>query len=401
MGLEGVYVPYGGYWSTPFCRWQGSYSHLHSIRFAADVATSAMKERGIGPECMDGVVLGMTVPQHGALFGAPWLAGLVGAPGVTGPTINQACATSARVVANAALEVSSGSQECVLALTCDRTSNSPHIYYPNQMGIGGVGEHEDWVWDSFNRDPYAKNSMLQTAENVAREAGISREEQEQVVLTRHAQYEKGLADDRAFQKRYMVSVEVKDPSGRKVLKTVDSDEGVFPTTEDGLKKLRPVLPEGTVTFGTQTFPGDGNAALFVTNRAKADELSRDKKVQIRVLSFGQARTKKGFMAMSVAPAAKLALDRAKLDVKDVAVIKTHNPFAVNDIHFARELEIGIGDFNDYGSPLIYGHPQGPTGTRAMIELIEELVLRGGGNGLFSGCAAGDSAMAVTFRVDVS
>ena len=81
------------------------------------------------------------------------------------------------------------------------------------------------------------------------------------------------------------------------------------------------------------------------------------------------------------------------------MIKTHNPFAVNDIYFAREMGRRRSPaFNNYGSSLIYGHPQGPTGTRLIIEAIEELALKGGGNGLFVGCAAGDTAAAVVVKV---
>ena len=80
------------------------------------------------------------------------------------------------------------------------------------------------------------------------------------------------------------------------------------------------------------------------------------------------------------------------------MIKTHNPFAVNDIYFAREMGVEIDAFNRFGSSLIYGHPQGPTGTRLIIETIEELALRGGGTGLFVGCAAGDTSAAVVVRV---
>ena len=84
----------------------------------------------------------------------------------------------------------------------------------------------------------------------------------------------------------------------------------------------------------------------------------------------------------------------------IAAVKSHNPFAVNDVFFARETGFDIGQMNNFGCSLIWGHPQGPTGTRSVIELIEELALRGGGNGLFHGCAAGDSAMAVVLCVDV-
>ena len=106
------------------------------------------------------------------------------------------------------------------------------------------------------------------------------------------------------------------------------------------------------------------------------------------------------MAMAIIPAAKAALKQAELSMADIDAIKTHNPFAVNDIYFCREMDIDWKDMNNYGSSLIYGHPQGPTGLRLMIELIEELVLKGGGYGLFDGCAAGDTAASVIFEVKV-
>jgi acetyl-CoA acetyltransferase len=87
-----------------------------------------------------------------------------------------------------------------------------------------------------------------------------------------------------------------------------------------------------------------------------------------------------------------------VDQADVKVFKTHNPFAVNDVYFCREFKLKPEDVNRFGSPLIYGHPQGPTGLRAIAEMIEELQMAGGGLGLFSGCAAGDTAMAMVIRV---
>ena len=106
------------------------------------------------------------------------------------------------------------------------------------------------------------------------------------------------------------------------------------------------------------------------------------------------------MAMSIVPAARKALSSAGLKIKDIKAIKSHNPFAVNDIYFCREMGIKPGDMNNYGCSLIWGHPQGSTGARLIIELIEELVLKGGGYGLFDGCAAGDTAAAVVLKVEV-
>ncbi len=402
MRYERAFVPYGGYWTTPFCRWQGSFSTLHPIRFAADIAVRALAERGIPVEAVDSLCIGMTVPCKSALFGGPWLAGMMGIPFATGPTISQACATSVRCIAYGAEQLQTGNTEVFLAVTADKTSNSPHIYYPNPAGVGGIGEKEDIVLDSFGNDPYARNSMIQTAENVAKETGISREEQDRVALVRHQQYQNALKDDAAFQKRYMFTpVEVMDARGKKVVATVTTDEGVFPTTAEGLAKLKPMLPDGTITFGTQTYPADGNAAMLLTDRDRAKELSREKSIEIRILSHAQGRAKKGFMPMSNVPAVRTALARAEIDLKDVTAITTHVPFAVNDIYLARELGIQPEEMNRFGCSLVWGHPQGPTGMRGIIELIEELARAGGGYGLFTGCAAGDTAGALVLKVTVS
>ncbi len=400
MQFSKAYIPYGGYWSTPFCRWQGSFGHLHALKFGAEVARRALAERNISPDVFDGLFLGCTVPQKSSFYGAPWVAGLIGAPSITGPIISQACATSGKVISSAAMEIELGTHSAILTLLCDRTSNSPHIYYPNPRAIGGVGDKEDWVWDNFSHDPFAKNSMLQTAENVATRAGIDRAAQDDVALIRYQQYQDALKDDSAFLRRYMVlPVEIKDPSGRKVIDTVNGDEGVFPTSAEGLAKLKPVMEGGTVTFGTQTYPADGNAGVIVATKAKAAELSRDGGVTVRVISCGQGRADKGLMAMANVPASRQALDRAGVTMKDIKAVKTHNPFAVNDVYFAREMGIEVAAMNRFGSSLVWGHPQAPTGARLIMELIEELALAGGGYGLFTGCAAGDTALAVIIKVD--
>lgn len=399
MFFQKAYIPYGGYWSTPFCRWQENFAHLNAVPFAAEITRRALEERDVSPKIFDSLYFGLTVPQKHTFYGGPWLAGLIGAEAVTGPVVGQACATGARVMALAGFELETAEERVVLTITADRCSNGPHIYYPNPLGPGGTGDKEDWVWDNFGHDPFAKNAMIETAENVAREAGISREEQDEMTLLRYQQYRDALKDDSAFLRRYMtIPIEVKDERGRKVLSTVDGDVGVFPTTAEGLAKLRPVIREGTVTFGTQTHPADGNCGIIVTTKEKAQELSRSPNIEIQLLSYGEARVKKGYMAMAVVPAARQALSRAGISIEDVKVIKTHNPFAVNDIYFCREMGIKPEAMNNYGSSLVYGHAQGPTGHRLIIETIEELVLAGGGYGLFVGCAAGDTGAGVVLKV---
>jgi len=398
--FENVWIPYGGYWSTPFCAWQGSFATLAPIPFAAEVAARALAERHIAPADIDGLCLGTTVPSKGSFYGAPWFAGMAGLGHVSGPTINQACASSVRCLALGAQELSTDGATVYLAACADRTSNGPHVFYPNPAGIGGTGDSENLVLDSFGRDPWAGNSMLQTAENVAREAGISREAQEEVALLRHAQYQRALADDGAFLKRFLVSpVEVKDARGRKVVATVTRDEGVPAMTKEGLGRMRPVLEGGTVTSGTQTHPADGSAAIvIVAGRDRARALAPQGRVDVQLLSYGQARVKKGFMPMAVVPAAQQALARAGAHSRELASVTSHTAFAVNDAYLARELSLDQERINRHGSSLVWGHPQGPTGLRSIIELIEDLAASGGGLGLFTGCAAGDSAAAVVLKV---
>ena len=391
MPFSSAYIPYRAWWSSPFCRWQTALAGVHSVELAARVARRAFEARGLSPEVLDGIVLGITVHQKQSFYGAPWLASMLGAPGLAGPTVSQACATSARALVTAAHEVEVGSRTCVAAICGDRTSNGPHVYYPNPQAPGGRGIGEDPVWDNFNADPNTGEAMVQSAEHVVRENGITREEQHEVTLLRYAQYQDALADDRAFQRRYMVAAEV----GKKL---VEADEGVFPTTAEGLAKLRPVLDGGTVTYGAQTFPADGTAGLLVTTRQRARALAPNAPATIRILGYGEARVGKGRMPTAVVPAAQRALEHAGVALADIQVVKTHNPFAVNDIYLCRTLGLAPDNVNRYGSPLIYGHPQAPTGLRSIIELIEDLLARGGGKGLFSGCAAGDTAAAVVVEV---
>ena len=392
-------IPYGAYWSTPFARWQGSLANLNSVELAAHVAKRELETRAIAGEAFDYGVLGMTIPQHHSFYGLPWLMGLIGAPGVAGPTINQACATGTRALLAAAQEIESGLATSALVVTCDRTSNGPHLYYPNAKAPGGTGASENWVMDNFSCDPLGGHAMIDTAENVATKHQVSTERQHALVLRRQAQYQDALADDQAFQKRYMtLPFEVPAPNFRKVAGTMEGDEGAVASSEDGLAKLRPVRENGSVTYGAQTYPADGSAAIVVTTPERAGALSTDAAIAVELLGFGLARTELAFMPEATIPAAKRALEQAELGIAEMDAIKSHNPFAVNDIVFAQETGAALESMNNYGCPPIAGHPQGPTALRAIIELIEELALRGGGCGLFEGCAAGDTAMAVVLRV---
>jgi len=314
--------------------------------------------------------------------------------------INQACTTSTTILNLAAQAVEVGAFEVGFGLMADRTSNGAHTVWPNPMGPGGEVIHENWLMDNFNADPnvYPPLKMVQTAENVAKMEGFTKEDCDAVVLRRYEQYQMALANDRAFQKRYMFPAEVK--VSKKQTKLVELDEGATPTTAEGLAKLGPAEKGGVHSFAAQTFPADGNVGFIVTTREKAKELSADPSVEIQIISFGFSRVNPGFMAAAPVPAAQMALANAGLKITDMKTIKSHNPFSTNDLNFAKKMGIDFRIMNNYGSSLIYGHPQAPTGGRIIAEMLEETTMLGGGYCLWTGCAAGDTGASMIFKVNV-
>jgi acetyl-CoA acetyltransferase len=393
-----AYIPYGGYYSTAFCRWQGSMQHDNCITLGANTARRWFLEKKIDPTIIDYLYFGTTVAQHHWFYSHQWSGAILtdDKKYVPGLFIHQACSTSTTILNLCALNIELGVYEVGYGLMADRCSNGPHTTWADPLGPGGQPDREDWNMDNFQGNPRVPVAMVETAENVAAEIGLTKEECDAVVLRRYQQYLDALANDRAFQKRYMFPAEVTVTKKQK--KPVDQDEGWTATTAEGLAKLKPVRPGGVHSFGAQTFPADGNCGIIVTTRDRARGLSSDPSIEVKIVSYGYARVKPAFMPAAPVPASEMALAIAGLAIADIKAIKTHNPFAANDLNFAKKFGIDVMKMNNNGSSLIYGHPQGPTAGRAIIELIEELVLLGGGYGLFTGCAAGDTAASLIVKV---
>jgi len=396
--LTKAFIPYNGYYSTPFCRWQGTMANENAIVLGAKTARNWILKKNYDPTMLDYMYYGMTIAQHHMFYSHNWAAAMLvdNQKDLPALMVNQACTTSTTCIHLAALNIEAGTYNTAFALMSDRCSNGPHTIWPQPLGPGGEVVSENWMMDNFNADPNAGLKMIQTAENVAKELGTTREECDAVTLRRFEQYQDAIADDRAFQKRYMFPAEVK--VSRKKTIFIEEDEGVTPTSAEGLARLRPVEPGGVHTFGAQTFPADGNCGFIITTQDKAKELSADPNVEIQILSYGFSRAKPGYMAAAPVPAAEMALERAGLKIEDMKAIKSHQPFAINDINMAKKMGTDVMKMNNYGNSLIYGHPQGPTAGRIIAELLEEIVMLGGGYGLWAGCAAGDTAAAMIFKV---
>jgi acetyl-CoA acetyltransferase len=249
------------------------------------------------------------------------------------------------------------------------------------------------VWDNFGFDPATGNAMITCAGLAARKYKTNRREVDELAFYRYDQYFKAKAS--GFLDRVLVPLDVLNIQGR-FLGRIDSDAGVRRLTLDGLRAMREL--DTCVTAGTQTHASDGMATLLVTDEERARELSPEPEIDIQFVAKAEVRTHPSLMPEAPALAVKKLLDKTGLTMADMVVSKNHNPFAVNDVIFAKVLDYDWHKMNTTGCPLVWGHPQGPTLTRVIIEALEEAVSLGGGYVLIFGCAAGDLGIAAVFKV---
>lgn len=387
-------IPLTALWTSPFARWGGALAHVSSLDLAVAGTSRALAERGIDRGTIEGLVLGWTVPQPAIFYGATTLAARLGMPHVSGPMLSQACATSVAALHQAAATVGTGAGP-QLIVTADRTSNGPELSWPSPAGDEHGPVRENWVRDSFSRDPVTGQSMLATAEAVAAECGFTRDDLDAVAVLRSDQYTAALSNDRTFQRDFMIGLEIEQDEHETVC--LLADEGVRPVTADSAGQLPSARSGGVHTAATQTHPADGVAGALVTTAPHARELAGRGPI-VRLVASGFARVEPARMPKALVPAAQAALHAAGLKMETMDAISTHNPFAVNDLYFARETGVALDAMNRSGCSLLFGHPQGPTGLRTVTELAYVLRARGGGLGLFTGCAAGDTAAALIIEV---
>jgi acetyl-CoA acetyltransferase len=397
--FKNAWIPYKGYYASPFVRWQGSLATEHPVKLAGATVKRWLAERhpDWDPMQLDYVNCGNTVASKHAFWNGSWVAALLGAERTVGVWISQACSTGTTMVYQASMACEVGSADWVMSIGNDRVSNGPHSVWPNPMGPGGYVEREDWVMDNFNYDPWGKLPMVTTADLVGKENGITKEECDELSWVRYQQYQDALKNDREFQKRYMFPLEVQISKKKTIV--VEADEGITETSPEAIAALKPVNEDGIHSFAAQTHPADGNACLSVCTREKAKELADPDGPEIQVVSFGYARAAKARMGAAPVPATEMALAKAGLTPQDIKVWKTHSPFAVNDVNMAKKLGVDpYKGYNDYGCSLIYGHPHAATMVRHVVEMIEQLVIEGGGFGAASGCAAGDTGATLVVKV---
>jgi acetyl-CoA acetyltransferase len=297
-----------------------------------------------------------------------------------------------QAVVLAVAQVQSGASDTVGVLTFDRTSDSPVGVFPERRAYRRTEVISD-VWDNFGFDPSTGRSMLAAAGNVARKHKIDRREIDELTAYRYDQYFK--ATENGFLNRVAVPLEILNVQGKSLGK-IEGDTGVKMLSLEALQSMREL--DTCVTSGTQTHAADGMATLLVTSKGQAKALSLKPEIEISFIAKAEGRVSASHMPEGPVVAVQKLLHRTGLNIEDMAVVKGHNPFAVNDAVFAKVLGFDWKKMNNHGSPLVWGHPQGPTLTRIVIEALEEAVDLGGGYVLIYGCAAGDVGIASLFKV---
>jgi len=393
---DGLYprarIPYGTWGSSYFPAWQTSaLAEVNIGQFAGEAMNRILGLRHVSSTELEYLVIGSTIPWHWKFWNAPLVASCLGHR-VPGFHMEQACATGLQATVLAAAEVGGGSYDAVGVLTFDRTSDSPVGVFPERRSYRRTEAIAD-VWDNFGFDPATGNAMMATAGMAARKYKIERAEVDELTVCRYAQYfaarESGILD------RVLVPLDVLSAQGRP-LGRIDDDTGVRQVSLDSLRAMFEL--ETCVTGGTQTHASDGMACLLVCTEERARELSPQPEVDIRFVAKTEVRAGPSMMPEAPALAVRKLLDRTGLSMQDMVVVKNHNPFAVNDAIFARVLDYDWHLMNTTGSSLVWGHPQGPTLTRILIEALEEAVSLGGGHVLVFGCAAGDVGIAAILKV---
>ncbi len=397
MNKEGAFprvrIPYGTWASSYFPAWQSSpLAEVNIGQFAGEAMAYMLGRRHVPKSELDYLVVGSTIPWHWKFWTAPVVSSCLGER-LPGCHVEQACATGLQAIAVAALEVQSGANRVAGVLTFDRTSDSSVGVFPERRTSTRTVALTD-VWDNFGFDPATGGSMLAAAGRAARKYRLDRREVDEITLCRYQQYFD--AKEKGFLDRVLVPLEVLTAAGKPAGRIAE-DVGVRMLSLDTLRAL-PEL-DTCVTSAGQTHPSDGVATLLLTSPEKAEELSSRPEIAIRLIAKVDVRTGPGLMPEAPSLAVQKLLRQTGVGIEQIAVIKSHNPFTVNDAIFSKLSGVDWRKFNCTGSSLVWGHPQGPTLTRLTIEALEEAVSIGGGYALVMGCAAGDVGIAGLFLVE--
>jgi acetyl-CoA acetyltransferase family protein len=382
---------------TPFGAFGGALKGHTATQLGALASQAVVERSGVDAGEFDQVFFGNAIQTSAdAIYLARHVGLNAGLPiEVPAITLNRLCGSGFQAVINAAQEILLGEAKVCLTGGTESMSQAPHIVRGARWGLrlGPSVPFEDSLWEALS-DPYCGFSMAQTAENLAEEYGITRQEVDEYAL-RSQQLAKAAWDGGRFDEEVMpVMVGRK---GKEVEFRVD--EHMRPdTTLEGLAALRPYFKEdGLVTAGNASGIGDGAAALVVAagEYATAHGLAP----MGRLVAWAVAGVPPRIMGIGPAPASRAALERAGLTLDDVDLIEVNEAFSPQYVAVEKELGLDRDKVNVDGGAIALTHPLGATGARITTHLLHELKRRGGGLGLGSACIGGGQGIAVILEVD--
>jgi acetyl-CoA C-acetyltransferase len=390
---------------TPVGRFGGALSSVPAADLASGLLRELVSRTGLTEGDVDDVVLGQGYPNgESPAVGriAALDAGL--GTGVPGLQLDRRCGSGLQAVMYAAGMVATGAGRVVVAGGVESMSQVEHYALGLRTGVkqGGIdlADRLDRARETAGgRSHPVAGGMIETAENLRREYGISREEQDEFAL--QSQQRAGAAQAGGRFDAELVPVTVPGRRGRPDT-VVDQDEHPRPdTTLEQLAGLRPVRlkvdPESTVTAGNASGQNDGAAMCVVTTRAEADRLGLEPLLALR--SWAVAGVGPEVMGIGPVPASAAALERAGITMDDLDLIEVNEAFAAQVLAVLREWKLDPTDdrLNPNGSGISLGHPVGATGGRILATLAHELRRREGRYALETMCIGGGQGIAAVFE----
>jgi acetyl-CoA C-acetyltransferase len=390
---------------TPVGGFGGVFRDVPPVKLAATVIAELVTRTGLAPEQVDDVILGQCYPNGEAPAIGRVAALDAGLPiDVPGLQVDRRCGSGLQAIIDACLHVQTGASELVLAGGAESMSQvelySIQLRWGARSGGAMLKDRLQSARVTAGGEHYpVPGGMLETAENLRREYGIPREEQDELALRSHQRAV--AAQENGTFAQEIVPVEL--PGKRGAPPTViERDEHPRPDSSlEKLAALRPVMvkddPEATVTAGNASGQNDGAAVCIVTSPERAAELGL--KPLARLVSWAVAGVPPRTMGIGPVPAVAKALARTELTLADLDLIELNEAFAAQVLAVLREWELpdGLDRVNVNGSGISLGHPVGATGGRILTTLLRELRRRGGRYGLETMCIGGGQGLAAIFE----
>jgi len=370
----------------------GSLSEVPVSTLGAIVVVEAMRRAGIKPEQVDEVILGGVLTAGAGQNIARQIAIGAGIPH-TAPafTVNQVCGSGMQSVILAAQAVQNGDAAIVVAGGVENMTRAAYLSPNGRKGfrMGHVELLDTMITDGLT-DSFSGVHMGITAENVAEQYGITREEQDRFSCASQNKAEQAIMSGRF--KDEIVAVPLPQKKGPALLFEQD-EHPRFGTTIEALAKLRPAFKaDGTVTAGNASGINDGAAALVVMSHEKAEALGI--KPLATILSCGVGGVDPSVMGLGPIPATCKALDKAGLKIADLDLVEANEAFAAQCIAVGRELGIPDEKLNVNGGAVALGHPIGASGARILVTLLHEMAKRESKRGLATLCIGGGMGTAI-------